>query len=351
MKRLRCYYFSGTGNARRVALWMAEEAGRLGADAKAHSIDFGARPELPGSGDLIGFVFPVHGFTTIAAMLRFVWNFPQGNRSVSVFTAAVTGGCRIGPLKLPGWEGNGLYLPLLLMWLKGYRCVGALPLRSTPENWTALVPACPESACRSLMRETHTATGPFIGKLLAGQCAFRGRVSLLFGIAVLPVSVLYYCFARFFLAKLFFATSRCNACGLCAEGCPVSAIRMLRGRPFWTLRCESCMRCMNFCPQRAIQASQLLAALVFLCGSSVLTKALTALLQSQLAISQGLAGGLAWVISLPVLIGILAVIYRVWSTLLLWKPINCFFEYTTLTRWYRRYQEPDTQRRDMAGKK
>jgi len=265
MKRLRFYYFSGTGNARRVALWMAGEAGQLGADAQAHSIDFGALPEFPESGDHIGFVFPVHGFTTIAAMLHFVWNFPQGNPSVSVFTAAVTGGCRIGPLKL-------------------------------------------------------------------------------------PVSVLYFCFARFFLAKLFFATSRCNACGLCAQGCPVSAIRMVRGRPFWTLQCESCMRCMNFCPQRAIQASQLLAALVFLYGSSVLTKALTALLQSQFAIVAGLAGGLAWLLSLPVLIGIWMVFYRVWFALLRWKPASCFFEYTTLTRWYRRYREPDTLSQDMARK-
>ena len=64
-----------------------------------------------------------------------------------------------------------------------------------------------------------------------------------------------------------------------------------------------------------------------------------------------MAGGLAWLLSLPAMIGILVVIYRVWSILLRWKPINCFFEYTTLTRWYRRYREPDTLWRDMAGKK
>lgn len=108
---------------------------------------------------------------------------------------------------------------------------------------------------------------------------------------------------------------------------------------------------MNFCPQRAIQASHLLAVLVFLCGSGVLTKALTALLQSRFPISEGLAGGLLWLVSLPVMIGILVVFYRGWSILLRWKPINCFFEYTTLTRWYRRYREPDTHWRDMAGKK
>jgi len=64
-----------------------------------------------------------------------------------------------------------------------------------------------------------------------------------------------------------------------------------------------------------------------------------------------MAGGLAWLLSLPAMIGILVVLYRVWFTLLRLKPINCFFEYTTLTRWYRRYREPDTLWRDMAGKK
>jgi hypothetical protein len=82
----------------------------------------------------------------------------------------------------------------------------------------------------------------------------------------------------------------------------------------------------------------------------VLTKALTALLHSRFATSEGLAGSLAWLLSLPLMIGILVDFYRVWSALLRWKPINCFFEYTTLTRWYRRYREPDTLWRDMAGK-
>ena len=114
-----------------------------------------APPEIPATGDLLGFVFPIHGFTTLITMLKFVWRFPRAKVPVFVFTAASTGGCRIGRLKIPGWEGSGLYLPLLLLWLKGYRCAGALPLRGTPENWTALIPPCSEAACRSMMDATR----------------------------------------------------------------------------------------------------------------------------------------------------------------------------------------------------
>lgn len=349
--RLRIYYFSGTGNARRTALWMADDAQRLRTDARALSIDFGAKPEPLAAGDVIGFVFPVHGFTTIAAMLKFVWAFPRGDRSVAVFAAAVTGACRIGPVQIPGWEGSGLYLPLFLLWLKGYRCVGALPLRSTPENWTSLIPACSEKACRCLMQETNPAASDFIAALLAGKRVFRGLISLLFGMAVLPVSILYLCVGRYFIGKMFFASSRCNGCGLCAEGCPVSAIRMVNDRPFWKLGCESCMRCMNFCPQRAIQASQLLAALVIIYGTGPLANWLTSCLQTHLAFSDNMAGIIGWVASWPLAIAFLVVLYRVWFVLLRWKPVNLFFEYTTLTRWYRRYREPETRIADLIAKK
>lgn len=326
---------------------MAEQARLLGVEAAADSIDFSAKPGLPAAGDLVGFVFPVHGFTTISAMLHFVWRFPRGNRSVSVFTAAATGGCRIGPVKVPGWEGSGLYLPLLVLWLKGYRCAGALPMRSTPENWTALVPACREADCRSMMEATHVEALSFVREMLAGRRVFRGKVSLLFGIIALPASVLYLCFARFFLAKMFFASSRCNGCGLCAQGCPLSAIAMKRGRPYWKLQCESCMRCMNYCPQRAIQASQLLALLFLIFGAGRLAGASTSLLKG--CLGGRFAEWTGWLLSLPLSILVLVAVYRLWFFLLGWRPFNLFFEYTTLTRWFRRYREPDTRRSELVS--
>lgn len=54
-------------------------------------------------------------------------------------------------------------------------------------------------------------------------------------------------------ARPFFATDRCNGCGLCAQRCPASAISMKDGKPVWKAQCYQCLRCINACPRQAIQ--------------------------------------------------------------------------------------------------
>jgi len=43
----------------------------------------------------------------------------------------------------------------------------------------------------------------------------------------------------------------CDACGLCAENCPVSAIDTANPRMTDKERCISCMRCLALCPRHA----------------------------------------------------------------------------------------------------
>ena len=71
--QLVTYFFSGTGNARRLSLWITQTAQRLGAVACAQPIEaVDAAPPSPSPGSLVGLAFPVHGFTTIWVMLKFV---------------------------------------------------------------------------------------------------------------------------------------------------------------------------------------------------------------------------------------------------------------------------------------
>ena len=332
-------YFSGTGNARRVSLWLAGES-------RGEALPIG--PEAlerfdPEPGGLNGFVFPIHGFITVWPMLRFLWRLPRGCGG-RVFVAAVTGGCRLGPVSIPGWEGSGLYLPLLILWAKGYRPVGARAFHFTVENWTALVPAPGEESCRGLMEQTRESAVAFARSLTSGRGSFSGQWSALAGAAMLPVSLGYLLAARFLLSKLFFASSRCNGCGLCAEHCPCHALEMRQGRPFWTFRCESCMRCMNFCPQRAVQASHLVVLAMVLLWGPLIRWCAGAL---NLFVPPGVAHFGAVFLSTALGIGFLAIFYRVWFWALRWKPVRLFFEYATLTRWYRRYREPATALRDF----
>ncbi len=368
---MKVFYFSGTGNARRTAHWIKEEAEQQ--DVSVELVDI--QPVLPISptptptpapplsdhrtnalsemhaAPLIGFVFPIHGFTTIWAMLHFLFQLPRGNRATSVFCVATTGGARIGPVVIPGWEGSGLYLPLLILWLKGYKCVGAIPLRSTPENWTSLVPSCTAAANKTLMAATQPRVVKFIQTILSGQKKFTGCISLLFGIAVFPISVLYLLMGRFFLAKMMFASSRCNACGFCEQYCPMSAVRLINKRPFWSITCESCMRCMNYCPQKAVQASWLMAIVVSVTLLLPVSRWITEMLRMWLPVPTRALTIVSWCMAYPFKLGCLVIAYRLWFVTLKWKPVNRFFEYSSPTRFFKRYHEADTPLSDWAQHK
>jgi len=341
---VQLYYFSGTGNARRLAMWVAEEVAKAGRPVECVSMDrLSARPSAPSEGTLVGFVFPVHGFTTLWFALKFILRFPRARGRASVFCMTSLGGCKIGPFLLPGWEGSGLVLPMVLLALKGYRWAGACPVRATPENWTSLLPGYGEAASRWMLARSKKRAETFIGPLLEGKRVFRGVVSAFVGAALIPFSVVYLALGRFFLAKTFFATTRCDGCGLCASNCPVGAIRMRGKTPFWTLSCESCMRCINYCPRRAIQAH---LPFWLLLGVFLIHPWAN---QSEWAVAGRAPLEAAWVATLlgwaayaVVFFAALVVFYRLWFWALRWGPLNRLFEFTTPTRWFHRYHEPDT---------
>jgi Pyruvate/2-oxoacid:ferredoxin oxidoreductase delta subunit len=270
--QLEIYYFSGTGNARNVALWIGEEAQKRAWDVRSHDlagIDRRSVP-LPGKGVLVGFISPTHGFNLPPVMMYFVFRFPRTRSGNRVFVINTRAGMKAGRVFLPGLSGLALWLPALVLMAKGYRVVG---LRSIdlPSNWISLHPGLTKKSVVSIYERCRAITVRFAGHILDGRkdlTAFRDIVQ---DCLAAPISVLYFLMGRFVFAKSFYADSRCTKCNLCIRNCPVKAITVVGGRPFWTFRCESCMRCMNECPERAIETGHgYVAGALFLAGSWVL---------------------------------------------------------------------------------
>jgi len=271
-RSLQIYYFSGTGNAKSVADWIRDDAEKTSWKVKVLNIaEINRRKVLtPGQDTMIGFVSPTHGFNLPPIMMYFVCHFPRTTSGNRVFVLNTRGGTKVGNLFLPGLSGVALWLPALVLWLKGYRIIG---LRSIdlPSNWISIHPGLKDDTLISIYRRCRQITQQFAKDILSNRRNFRAVFDIVQDCLIAPISLLYFLMGRFVLAKSFYASSRCTNCRQCLRNCPVNAIITVSGQPFWTYRCESCMRCMNECPERAIETGHgYLVGILFLINSWVL---------------------------------------------------------------------------------
>ena len=258
-KQLVIYYLTGTGNALKAARWFEEHAKARGMAAELIPIDRFKRPIAPPpSGDtLVGFLYPTHGFCLPWYMLKFMLAFPRGRNHL--FCLNTYAGMTLGRFALPGLSGIALILPAIVLSLKGYRVRGLVSL-NLPSNWISLHPGLTEHAVSILVEHCRKKTARYAAALLSGRRAYQGLISLPFDLAISPVAIGYLLVGHFWLAKMYMANSDCDGCAICSNNCPMNALVMKNGRPYWTFHCESCMRCMNICPKKAIQVSYVFTA-------------------------------------------------------------------------------------------
>ena len=346
------YFYTGTGNSYRVAVWMADAVRRAGADVKLRSLRSARPVEEIGLGPraFLGLVMPTHGFTTPWAMLRFALRLPRrrGTQAIAVATRA---GAKIGSTYTPGVEGTATFLVALILGFKGYNIRGAIGI-DMPSNWISLHPGLSPSTVSGIVSRARRRVASFMEAILTGRRRFVGWVSLAFGLLVSWLSLAYVLVGRFFLTKLFFASESCTGCGLCAERCPNQAIRM-RGkrnsRPYWTFHCESCMRCMGFCPTRAVEASHLLAVGVYVLAVIVARLPLLTWLSTRVPILGPLDSVPLWLLESVYALAAIGLLYPLFHLVLRVPGINRFFSRATLTHYYRRYHEPETKFKDLEG--
>lgn len=222
------YYFSGTGNSR----WAARQiAARLHDTAQ----DISKLRQLP---DLthesqIGLVFPIYAWGAPEPVLSFVKKLPK----TQAFTFAV---CTCG-------EEAG-YAMKKLSDLYPFRSSYSLVM---PNNYIIGADVDDAQTIHKKIQDARQAIQTLTDEITQRQTVYRVQEGKHAGLKSGLVNFGFNHFAR--STKAFYATDRCNSCGLCAQNCPASTITMTNGKPVWGKMCYQCLGCINACPQRAIE--------------------------------------------------------------------------------------------------
>lgn len=347
------YYFTGTGNARQAANWIADVANAKGITAEPINIAELDRRHAPPPppGALVGFCSPTHGFNLPPIMLGFLFRFPRGKNRV--FLVNTRAGMKLGPIALPGLSGLAQLLPTLLLLLKGYRIVGMRPI-DLPSNWISLHPGLTSNAVDFLFSRFKGISQRFAEQVITGRRVYRSLWDLPQDILIAPVALGYYFVGRFVFAKSFYASGACDKCGACIKQCPVSAISMVDNRPFWSYKCESCMRCMNNCPKRAIETAHGYIIGVLIVLSAVIQPLLYRTLSTHGITAFEPAAEFSWIYRFAVsaVVTFAAMVTSYWCVHFLrrWEAFRKLMQFTSLTTlsFWRRYK-PNTREMEKRG--
>ena len=222
------FYFSGTGNSKFTAEYLAEMLGDKACSITDSNMNVSVKGE-----ETAGFVFPIYAWGTAEPMLNFIKN--MGNTGVYTYAVATCG------------ADAGLALKKLDKICK----INSAYSISMPNNY--IVGSDTDSPAEI---EEKLAKAKEKLKDIAEDIKNRKNV---YDVnegkaAFLKSSLICYGFNKFARStKQFFADEKCTGCGQCAKECPAETISIKDGRPVWGEKCYQCLACINRCPQNAIQ--------------------------------------------------------------------------------------------------
>ena len=364
------YVMSGTGNTYRVSRWAEEIVRRFKTRPKVVMIeDADFKNDLnrdPAS--LVGLFFPTHGFMPPWSMIKFLFRIP-GRRHMPVMCIGTRGALKMGPLQIPGVSGFATFFAAFLMLLKGYS-VRAIFSLDMPSNFINFHWGLHPRNVDKISNKSRIRLDTLINRIFNGRRVLFTRnnlweilwcIFLLWLVPLLPVA--YLIIARMFMAKVMFSNNKCVGCGMCARFCPNQAISMkdtgTKKRPYWTYHCENCLRCMGYCKKKAVEAGHSWAVLLYFITSVPVISFVWAWLHNTMGFYPVMSGywteGAIYVFNFLIyIIYFLAAVflsYWMFWHLIRYPAFNSFFSLTTLTHYYRRYHQPETKLKQLAGKK
>jgi Pyruvate/2-oxoacid:ferredoxin oxidoreductase delta subunit len=330
------YFFSGTGNSWKLALWSAAAFEKNGWEAQICSIK---RPIRQSNLDLLVICSPTHGFIACWEILKWLMGLARGEGRKAVVLMS-RGALKIGKIYIPGLEGTGLYLQLLVLWLKGYHVIGARAF-DMPSNWILVHPPLKADAILKIEKKAQAEIAAFWNRLLPGQKIFGGKIRLLLGLLLAPVSLAYLFFGRFMLGKVYFYSNACTSCGLCASRCPFGALKMRqtgdKKKPYWTFACSNCMRCINLCPEKAIETGHLWMVMMVFAASYDFLEGILAYVSGGALPSLFRFQPMAFLLHWANFVFLVWLSYALFWRILRLKRANHIFKWGSFTRLYGRY--------------
>jgi Pyruvate/2-oxoacid:ferredoxin oxidoreductase delta subunit/flavodoxin len=325
ISKLKIFYFSGTGNAKQIALWVSEYAKERGIDSQLCDIATVDLPDAFDSETTIVIISPIHGFSYPKITFDFIKKLPKENNQVVLM--ATRAGMRIRNYVTPGLTGVAFFVSKILLKTKGYRVIGQIPF-DMPSNWFFFHPALSKKTVDFIFEKNHFRVKKHTEKLFSTDKNFLSRKDLLQDILISPISLGYYFLGKYALAKSFYASMKCTNCSLCVNNCPVKAIKTVKGKPFWTFRCQSCMKCMTSCPAKAIESAHGLIAI-----TSILSSVALSFLSSFVIANYFHSAVVKLLIFTFLMILFLWVFYKVQHALLRNQYLGKLIEFTSLTHY------------------
>lgn len=237
------YYFTGTGNTKRVLEKLKTEWEKRGHEMELFRILPDTEPTLEGY-DRIIVGYPVHGFNAPAPVYAFLKNFPEVSEEEGkkVFLLRTSG----EPLKLNHASG---IVPARILKKRGYRVVGEFA-HVMPYN---IIFRHPDGMAARMDAASNLKIARDADDLEAGK-GWRAKIDPFkraFSFVVRIEHSAMPAFGRTFRVK----KKLCVGCGLCAKECPRRNISMKDGKPKFGGHCVGCMACAFLCPKDAVRPS------------------------------------------------------------------------------------------------
>lgn len=241
--RIAIFYFSGTGNTKKVAEEYRKNFELSGSECDLFPLPLKDKPDLSDY-DEVGFGYPIHSFNAPQIMLEFAKSLPKvkikkGEARRKAFIFKTSGEpvkmSRVSSLRLISiLKKRGLEVTNEYQYVMPYNMIFRHTDHAAYLMWETakkLIPIdCEDILNGTEHREKKMPFGHFFGWFL--RCEHWGAHVIGVG---------------------YKATEDCISCGLCAKNCPAGNIRMVNGKPKFGGKCYICARCSFNCPKDCIK--------------------------------------------------------------------------------------------------